>query len=103
MNEWISVEDKLPEKFMDVLCWCISLSGPSIEPMSVMQKYEQYASIDRYCKWNDGYKDSFRTSRFYDAKVTHWMPLPEPPKNCYDSFDSHHRTSIQEASQTDPS
>ena len=58
-SEWISVEERLPEEEARVLVWL------NIE--------DNYTTIDtdrilcgKWVRWN-----SF---------VTHWMPLPEPPK-----------------------
>jgi hypothetical protein len=52
-QEWISVEDRLPEKYQDVLV------------------YRDY-SFDIDFVMSEG--------RFCIDGVTHWMPLPEPPK-----------------------
>ena len=58
---WISVEDKLPENFDDVLI--------------------HYADgrIDIGCRYPDGWM----TERSW-GPITHWMPLPEPPKEVCD-------------------
>ena len=55
MSEWISVEDRLPED-----SGCYLVAGELIE-----------LEIDNYCI-DYGWNDSF--------EVTHWQPLPEPPK-----------------------
>ena len=61
VGEWISVKDRLPEKNTQVLvfsrgwyvvCW--------------------YAPLNIAATWYDG--DTRWTG------VTHWMPLPDPPK-----------------------
>lgn len=51
MSEWISVDERLPEKEDVFLCWS--------KPLSDMF----------FCF----------TSDFNGMEVTHWMPLPEPP------------------------
>ena len=52
-NKWISVEERLPPKYTDVLVYNGSIHQ------------------DFICS----------TGNFYDFyNVTHWMPLPEPPK-----------------------
>lgn len=65
-QQWISVKDRLPEMYEWVL-----IDGPEvckrIEPPSSNWK-EQYA-------WETNH-DSF----YSPNDVTHWMPLPEPPK-----------------------
>ena len=85
--EWISVEDRLPEiekthikdgnrwfdKSIRVLCVCKQKSG------KVMVKegyYELYTHVDG-TKSNAPY---WKIPGSID-KVTHWMPLPEPPIN----------------------
>ena len=57
---WISVEDRLPEADTDVL------TLRTIGTMDV----EVYHEDEVAWTW-DGYSKGF---------VTHWMPLPEPPK-----------------------
>lgn len=62
-NEWISVEDRLPEGHMQVLMWS--------------------------AKWGIAEAGSYYNSRFWvynelgdgyvGDRITHWMPLPAPP------------------------
>lgn len=59
-NEWVSVEDRLPEDYQRVLC--LFESGT----MEVSFR----ASVKGFCY--EGFKQT--------GKVTHWIPLPEPPK-----------------------
>ena len=54
-QEWISVEDRLPDKYNSVLIFCEG---------EVRIDY-----IDSYGSWHDNFQ----------YRVTHWMPLPEPP------------------------
>ena len=56
-NPWISVEDKLPEEHTDV----IVTNGSNVA----------------YCK---KYGDGFYTNIGKCCNVTHWMPIPELPK-----------------------
>lgn len=60
-QEWISVEERLPEIEQIVLC-CLGL----------VQNVYTY-------KGNNIWEDSYG---YYqkDEPITHWMPLPEPPK-----------------------
>ena len=63
-QEWISVKDRLPEEKVN----CIV--------------YYQHAYRDNDGYWAIGFcfydGEKFRIDLLY--KVTHWMPLPEPPK-----------------------
>ncbi len=77
MSEWISVKDRLPEPWIDVLVSCKSSVGITIE------KDDPYMEIDRIVVWKDlrdEYPPSFSTDRFYGC-VTHWMELPKPPED----------------------
>ncbi len=69
-NEWISVKDRLPEKngrYITTVC-----------------KYKD--EIDVFDLWyedDDWYIDE--GDYMYEYEVTHWMPLPEPPKEGVDN------------------
>ena len=57
MSEWISVEERLPEQLVDILV------------------HHAKGKIDISFMCADGFLMENRL-----GKVTHWMPLPEPPK-----------------------
>jgi hypothetical protein len=65
MNNWISVEDELPKGDYDDEC---------IDVYSIaMGRITDCTYID------SNYWETYQGDRIYD--VTHWMPLPEPPKD----------------------
>ena len=65
VQEWISVKDRLPENNQWALCF---MKDKSFGTFRVFQ----WNYID--WQWNDG-------NEWFDEKdVTHWMPLPRPPK-----------------------
>ena len=68
MTNWIRVEDCLPDKNRNVLCY----RGGHIGGM--MDVYT-YVGDD---SWEDSYGYWSRTE---DEGITHWMPLPESPKS----------------------
>ncbi len=65
--KWISVKDKMPERQINVL---------------ILTDYGKMATaycVNRRTKtW--GWIDAMRPQHSYGS-VTHWMPLPEPPKD----------------------
>ena len=62
-NGWISVNDRLPEERKDVLCLFQDKEGE--------RNRVEISWIDSVRCFM--YEDIF-------GKVTHWQPLPEPPK-----------------------
>ena len=58
---WINVEDELPEEGTWVLCQC-------------------RANIKDVLRWQDGYWFHDLRHQYMGGFVTHWMPLPELPK-----------------------
>ena len=63
--DWISVKDRLPEKNKSVIGWYKDNPFSKFCPEVV--------------SWN-GKGWVFVYGRRYVTAVTHWMPLPEPPK-----------------------
>ena len=72
MSDWISVDDFLPEPEKDVLCYCVR--GISYG-MTVAGRFYKSLSDEDGITWM-----SFETEDVTKYEVTHWMPLPEPPK-----------------------
>ena len=64
VQEWIPVNDMLPEEGDRYLCRLKSFAFPG----------SFYQSILRYDKYG------FQDGGVYEEGVTHWMPLPQPPK-----------------------
>ena len=75
--EWISVEDRLPENDDEVLIYIVT---------DIVQAYlkDGYwkGSINVTDNMNDGYVNDRIISKQGDIfdYVTHWMPLPDKPK-----------------------
>lgn len=61
MGEWIKCSERMPEELEDVLV----TDGRVIEIM--------------YRRFDTWYETSREAGGIY-GKVTHWMPLPEPPE-----------------------
>lgn len=60
MSEWISVNDRLPK---------------TMELVFVYRKGLDIVRIEYLMNDGEWFNDDI-----YKASVTHWMPLPEPPK-----------------------
>ena len=63
MSEWIRVEDRLPESDDSVLVFIQNSHDEEIEIASYNPNRRRAWDID-----------------WLNATVTHWMPLPKPPK-----------------------
>lgn len=81
MSEWISVNDKLPE----------DVYGKDREQITVLvyTKGKKVSQCSRCAEYDLDKREPFerdvleRNGKFYWSKnkqVTHWMPLPEPPR-----------------------
>ena len=68
--DWIPCSDRLPEMFVSVLIVYLSYKGDKNITIAYMDDEEN--SCDWCSDWNGD---------VIDAKVTHWMPLTEPPES----------------------
>lgn len=66
MAEWVSVKDRMPRYNQHVLTFSPNMAMPII----VGEYYGYWGEDDD--EWYEGWS--------YNREVTHWMPLPEPPK-----------------------
>lgn len=71
--EWISVDDRLPEKNALALC-CFHHWNKKKDRMAVLV----YVNDDEY-NWKVWDLGSYMDELSHDYTVTHWMPLPKPP------------------------
>jgi hypothetical protein len=73
MPQWISVKDKLPELRQEVLVWYDN--GYEVAYLQKFEppklQYPQFNNVEMF-EWCFG--------DFEDFDVTHWMPLPDMPK-----------------------
>lgn len=75
--EWIEVNKELPPKNRKVLVYIIGDADPEIVVSYWDQKTEEDDHI--FVRWYYGDVPMYTTSWY--QKVTHWMNLPEGPKN----------------------
>lgn len=72
MNEWISVEERLPESGEEVLIWYSYFRYGDYN--AYYQTYGLAHYIEEYKGWYG--QDASGT----DFKVLYWAPLPKPPE-----------------------
>lgn len=104
-NEWVSVEERLPKAEKEVRLFCITPNGYKYQcqgfyvPPGMLRDDSDYSwdweCCDEYDEDSDDYFvnpgwyeschnwDEYSAFRVAD-KVTHWMPLPEPPVKEHD-------------------
>jgi hypothetical protein len=67
VSGWISVSERLPDEDEEVLVWCSEAERFDV----VWQKYIDVA-------WQ--HNGTWYNNQFTYPEVSHWQPLPEPPK-----------------------
>jgi hypothetical protein len=83
--EWISVKDRLPEEEGEYLTIQIYKLKP-IKGIEETPKEKANVCIEGYStirceEWDSEICGGAHPAFYYSGKVTHWMPLPEPPQN----------------------
>ena len=71
--EWISVKDRLPAYEVPVLVYRPSMAAPIL-----VDEYQGFWDEDDLDNWCEGWA-LYGKHNGKDI-ITHWMPLPEPPK-----------------------
>jgi len=79
--QWISVKDRLPEDSSFVVVWCCKQLPLEVGNILMLAKFERP-------NWRDqptwlvvnGFDRHLKDGEYYSCIVTHWMPLPAPPK-----------------------
>jgi hypothetical protein len=79
--KWIPVTERLPEDQHKVLCFKKSNYGSYAMTANFAKCLEEFCDIDFQGKKHGGFFNYDREYGFYElSDITHWMPLPEPPK-----------------------
>jgi len=74
MTEWISVQDRLPEKYVSVL---LVVTDDTNIPYHPLRTSIMTGNLRNDAKWNTD-MTGMPFAEF--AKITHWMPLPLAPE-----------------------
>lgn len=99
-NEWVSVEERLPDAEKEVRLFCVTPNGYKYQCQGFyvppgMRRDDSDYSWDWECcdQYDEDSDDYFVNTGWYESshnwdkysafgiadKVTHWMPLPAPP------------------------
>ena len=84
MSKWISVDDRLPIFQNDCGYVLVACEGGNVDRsfFNMNRKHlSELKSSGSYSRKVHGKSSGyFEASHRYGYKITHWMPLPEPPK-----------------------
>lgn len=81
MSEWISVKDRLPENYGTHLV-CLGENDKRIYGNGVHTAWYYSGSKNWSFSLNTAILEGKKSStEIRSIDVTHWMPLPEPPKD----------------------
>lgn len=75
MNEWISVKDRLPDDWSHII---VCNANANIYDYDTGVSEATYAPCVKGCC--DSRFETKGIEYIHNDDVTHWMPLPEPPK-----------------------
>ena len=79
MAEWIPVTERLPELNQEVLVYAVGkidgFIGSSAYAITERFLFKYFPSSKGTEKWGSPWEYFME-----DYEITHWMPLPEPPK-----------------------
>ncbi len=81
MSEWISVKDKLPTEYSWVMISYVDEMDPKLRFVPSTGELREGKWVTKESEI-DGLKRKSHIDfeKDYLVKVTHWMPLPSPPK-----------------------
>lgn len=74
-DKWISVEDRLPSHEYDwVLVSAVDWKNPRLRLIPMVAER-------RRGRWASQNEDNGDLEKRFHVRVTHWMPLPDPPRD----------------------
>ena len=74
--EWIACKEQLPEELVYVLA-CTDLGERKI---AYYETFEEYVFEGGFNHFKESSRWRSQGGTFMRYEITHWMPLPEPPK-----------------------
>lgn len=81
MSEWISVKDRLPEEgLLEGRVQVTVLACTKAKKVIIASRVFEFERKFKYGEVEKIYPANWSWSRSMNNKITHWMPLPDPPK-----------------------
>lgn len=81
VGKWIPVTERLPEDRQRILCFRKGKYGFCALTAAYSKCLASYCDIDFHGVKHGGFFDYDSEVGYYELHdITHWMPLPEPPK-----------------------
>ena len=88
MNEWINVKDRLPDEYKEVIIYGnLTFTVLNFETGTAKQKVEKKKQVisgfledKENLEWIKPVADCYKDCATEVVNVTHWQPLPKPPK-----------------------
>ncbi len=80
MSEWINVKDRLPETLESILMLYKDVHGEDVLTGFWDYQNREFAQTAISFLPPEAYKSAGDYLRHQKKHITHWMPLPEPPK-----------------------
>lgn len=77
MSKWISAKERMPEYHEDVLVSAFDFDDMDPFPLPMIAHLENWKGKEA---WVFNTAKHGLSQKNYGIYVTHWMPLPEPPK-----------------------
>ena len=81
MSEWISVKERLPEKGLpEGRVQITVMACTKAKKVIIASRVFEFERKFEYNGVTKTYPAHWMWSRGMNSNITHWMPLPEPPK-----------------------
>lgn len=86
-DQWISVKERLPEMHKSIFApwygrkeWTKAMWQEESDRVIVAIKFPDGSTSTGTARLHDGKWSTDIVSRTLNPEITHWMPMPEPPK-----------------------
>lgn len=78
--KWISVEDRLPEDYYEYVLVYARMDGDEPCPTSIARQFKGEWEMLNHADQSNAVACGDLTWYMSEEDITHWMPLPKPPR-----------------------